>query len=386
MTDEQNLSGLLVVLTGGEKGKVFSVNGPMTMGRSEENEVTIDDHSVSRVHARIEPAGDKFTVTDLGSRNRIKLGKAKVRRCELSFGEEFCLGNVRMKILAPTPEERTAQQAIVSAPEGEMAVEVADQAPMDEFFEARGQHREKIRKALTLLGSLILGAAAVYAVAPFFQRKAPPHREDVVVYEGLSKAVAIGGGGRVLPASGYRVEDGSIADVAVDSGDGFIVKVTGKKSGITKAEGANTKGGKTIINIVVRIRADEKWVIDTYTDPQKRAYALSNIAAADDTESHNLYQAMKLLDLAAYALENVHPRPREYGRAATRANDLRNKIDTQFEELSKEYVLAYRARNMEGALQRLRRMKALVPDPEDYRNQRASLYLKRLERRLRRGG
>ncbi len=386
MTDEQNLSGLLVVLTGGEKGKVFSVNGPMTMGRSDENEVTIDDHSVSRVHARIEPAGDKFTVTDLGSRNRIKVGKAKVRRCELAFGEEFCLGNVRMKILAPTPEERTAQQTIVSAPGGEMAVEVSDGAPMDEFFEARGQHREKVRKVLTVLGSLLLGAAAVYAVAPFFWGGPGTHRVDAVVCEGIAKAVPVSPAVSVLPAVGYRVMDPTIADVEVDSADGFIVKVTGKKTGITKAEGTNRAGGRTIINIVVRIRADEKWKIDAFSDPEKRAYALQMIALANDIESHSPYEAMKKLDLAAYALDNVHPRMKEYRQASERAGKLRDRIDAQFEELSKEYVLAYRARNLDGAVQRLTRMKELVPDPEDYRHQRASLYLERLERRLRRGG
>ena len=42
---------------------------PVILGRGEDCDIFVQDHSVSRRHARVEPVGDGYVATDLGSTN-----------------------------------------------------------------------------------------------------------------------------------------------------------------------------------------------------------------------------------------------------------------------------------------------------------------------------
>ena len=66
--------------------------GPWTVGRSESNEVTIDDPNVSRRHARISRADKGFVVEDLGSTNGTLLGGAPIDRERIEDGDELTFG------------------------------------------------------------------------------------------------------------------------------------------------------------------------------------------------------------------------------------------------------------------------------------------------------
>jgi adenylate cyclase len=58
------------IMNGPDKGQMYEVKAnTIHIGRSPENEVQIKDKSVSRVHVRIVKQGNKYLVTDLGSRN-----------------------------------------------------------------------------------------------------------------------------------------------------------------------------------------------------------------------------------------------------------------------------------------------------------------------------
>jgi hypothetical protein len=67
-------------------------SGPWTVGRSESNEVTIDDPNVSRRHARISRADKGFVVEDLGSTNGTMLGGAPIDRERIDDGDELTFG------------------------------------------------------------------------------------------------------------------------------------------------------------------------------------------------------------------------------------------------------------------------------------------------------
>ncbi|HZY66080.1 MAG TPA: DUF3662 and FHA domain-containing protein [Rubrobacteraceae bacterium] len=66
--------------------------GPWTVGRSESNDVTIDDPNVSRKHARISRADNGFVVEDLGSTNGTLLGGAPIDRERIEDGDELTFG------------------------------------------------------------------------------------------------------------------------------------------------------------------------------------------------------------------------------------------------------------------------------------------------------
>jgi pSer/pThr/pTyr-binding forkhead associated (FHA) protein len=60
----------LYVLNGLDEGKSFQLEeGSNTLGRAFENDIRLQDKSVSRRHLRIEKAGDRYFLTDLQSKN-----------------------------------------------------------------------------------------------------------------------------------------------------------------------------------------------------------------------------------------------------------------------------------------------------------------------------
>jgi hypothetical protein len=66
--------------------------GPWTVGRSQENDIVVDDPNVSRKHARISRADDGFVVEDLGSTNGTLLDGAPIDRERIDGGDELTFG------------------------------------------------------------------------------------------------------------------------------------------------------------------------------------------------------------------------------------------------------------------------------------------------------
>jgi pimeloyl-ACP methyl ester carboxylesterase len=68
----------------------------MTIGRGEENDVSIADESVSQHHALIERRGDDYLIRDAGSRNGVWLGKQRVEEHRLRDGDVLSLGRAKL--------------------------------------------------------------------------------------------------------------------------------------------------------------------------------------------------------------------------------------------------------------------------------------------------
>jgi hypothetical protein len=67
-------------------------SGPWTVGRSQENDITVNDPNVSRRHARISRADNGFVVEDLGSTNGTLLDGAPIDRERIEGGDELTFG------------------------------------------------------------------------------------------------------------------------------------------------------------------------------------------------------------------------------------------------------------------------------------------------------
>jgi FHA domain len=73
------------------------LSGPVTLGRSTDCGVWINDAGVSRRHCRIEKTGDDaWEVVDLGSRNGVVVHGERVARHTLKDGEAFHIGAARI--------------------------------------------------------------------------------------------------------------------------------------------------------------------------------------------------------------------------------------------------------------------------------------------------
>jgi diguanylate cyclase (GGDEF)-like protein len=88
----------VVVVQGRQLGhRVELADSVITLGRAPECELCLPDHSVSRRHCRIEPAGDGFELVDLESTNRTFLNGSAVKRSALKDGDRIELGRNVLK-------------------------------------------------------------------------------------------------------------------------------------------------------------------------------------------------------------------------------------------------------------------------------------------------
>ena len=93
--DEARRHGLareIVELALGDEKHPLEGRGPWSVGRSQENDIVINDPNVSRKHARISRADNGFVVEDLGSTNGTLLDGAPIDRERIEGGDELTFG------------------------------------------------------------------------------------------------------------------------------------------------------------------------------------------------------------------------------------------------------------------------------------------------------
>lgn len=136
----------LVLLTGPNKGKVVEIAGPVSIGRSQDSSVHLDDLQVSRAHAMVKPEGGRYILRDLGSGNGTYIGNRKVLEYRLSNGDIIRIGQQEMRFeedaAAVTPTADGVR--FKSGPEGRL--EAADAATMYQTLFQSGAERPGAKK------------------------------------------------------------------------------------------------------------------------------------------------------------------------------------------------------------------------------------------------
>jgi hypothetical protein len=69
----------------------------LTLGRSRECDITIDDPSISRKHAELRRQSDGYSITDLGSTNGIEVNGRRVQSAALVAGDRVQLGQTEVR-------------------------------------------------------------------------------------------------------------------------------------------------------------------------------------------------------------------------------------------------------------------------------------------------
>ena len=98
-------SAHLVVRRGAMEGMQFPLlpNEQMTIGRSSDSKVFLDDVTVSRKHAAVSLVGSDWMLSDSGSLNGTYVNKHRVTTIALVNGDELQIGKFRFVfVLAPT--------------------------------------------------------------------------------------------------------------------------------------------------------------------------------------------------------------------------------------------------------------------------------------------
>jgi len=100
--DEARRHGLareIVELALGDEVRPLEGRGPWGVGRSQENDIVINDPNVSRRHARISRADNGFVVEDLGSTNGTLLDGAPIGREMIEGGDELTFGQTTARFI-----------------------------------------------------------------------------------------------------------------------------------------------------------------------------------------------------------------------------------------------------------------------------------------------
>jgi NHLM bacteriocin system ABC transporter ATP-binding protein len=119
-----------------QTGEEIRVDRPVTIGRDPTCEVTLDDPSVSRRHARVEPDGDDLKVVDLGSGNGVWVGTERVSDARLPPGGRFRIGATVFEYAAaapPDPVDVPDAPTIVSFAPAEMRPVAAAPSVAEDF-------------------------------------------------------------------------------------------------------------------------------------------------------------------------------------------------------------------------------------------------------------
>ena len=114
----------LIILARHSSVRQVNIAGPITtIGRSGSNSVCIDSERVSRHHAAIEWTGDRFMLTDMGSRNGTYVNNEKVRAHALSNGDAIVVGDCQLRFLYSQPLPPADALRLMTLPDHLMAID-----------------------------------------------------------------------------------------------------------------------------------------------------------------------------------------------------------------------------------------------------------------------
>ena len=95
----------LVVRRGAMEGMQFALTGAqkISIGRSSDSQVFLDDVTVSRKHAVVEFVSNAWTLSDAGSLNGTYVNKHRVSSSALTNGDEVQIGKFRFVFVLALP-------------------------------------------------------------------------------------------------------------------------------------------------------------------------------------------------------------------------------------------------------------------------------------------
>ncbi len=88
-------------LSGEQFGRSFPLHASLVVGRADDAGLRIPLEGISRVHARLTPAGDDVLIEDMGSANGTWLNGKRITRAPAVHGDEVRFDTQRFQLLVP---------------------------------------------------------------------------------------------------------------------------------------------------------------------------------------------------------------------------------------------------------------------------------------------
>jgi pSer/pThr/pTyr-binding forkhead associated (FHA) protein len=106
----------LILESGGER-RELKVTGPITIGRSPEATVHVDDKTLSREHTRVYLDHGRVFVRDLGSKNGTYLNGALIREPQpLKHGDRIKVGPAHLTVVLEAGDALPSVKAPLAPP------------------------------------------------------------------------------------------------------------------------------------------------------------------------------------------------------------------------------------------------------------------------------
>ncbi len=131
----------LVVITGPLQGQAFPISGSISIGRSPENDLQLNDLQVSRHHAMVRRTEGGVYLHDLDSGNGVYVNERRIKESKLTDGDIIAVGPVQLryvKLAGSRPSDTPSSVRYMSNPGGEVQAEAARNV-FDTFFQRAEQ-------------------------------------------------------------------------------------------------------------------------------------------------------------------------------------------------------------------------------------------------------
>src|ERR1700693_2791167 len=138
--------------TGPGMGARYSLTDtPMVIGRGNDCDIRINDHSVSRRHARIQPGADGYYAVDLQSTNGTCVNDVPASICKLKDGDYLRVGNCIYRYLAGGNIEAEYHEEIYRLTILDGLTQIHNQRYLTEFLEREVVRSQRHARPLAVL-------------------------------------------------------------------------------------------------------------------------------------------------------------------------------------------------------------------------------------------
>lgn len=160
----------IVILEGVNKGQTFTLNDSITtIGRAANNDIMIDNSSVSSIHCRIEHTADGFTLVDQDSTNGSRVNDSPVRTQALFRDDVIRVGDVPLSITGgdvPKAETLETQSVIDCIPRTTIVMPPRDHLTKTRNvaigFTKKSDHKQLWGIVITIMSVIVIIMVAFY--------------------------------------------------------------------------------------------------------------------------------------------------------------------------------------------------------------------------------
>ncbi|MHC4515235.1 MAG: sigma 54-interacting transcriptional regulator [Planctomycetota bacterium] len=142
----------LLIVSSGSNRETYSFSQDMvSIGRSRDCDLCINERVVSRHHCHVERIDGSFFLVDDGGQNKVRYQGAPVERAELQAGDSFMIGNLEIELALPAQQPGTTEETYL----GEGVQSVQDMATFMTIARALNEEQDLTRLLTLIVDSAI---------------------------------------------------------------------------------------------------------------------------------------------------------------------------------------------------------------------------------------